>query len=104
MICAVALEVAGSVGISVQTESCFNSEIMNSSSTLDLTPSQGGVPVRIVYAPSDGSVDRASSLDSEEKHLFDELQRELMDLKRYMRQQDQDASRKVGSAQLPVWA
>ena len=58
--------------------------------------------MRIVYAPSDGSVDRASSLDSDEKMLFDELQRELMDLKRHMRQQDQDASRKVGAAQLPV--
>ena len=58
--------------------------------------------MRIVYAPSDGSVDRASSLDSDEKMLFDELQRELMDLKRHMRQQDQDASRKVGAAQPPV--
>lgn len=56
---------------------------------------QGGIPVRVVYAPSDGSIDRASSLDSEEKLLYDELQKELMDLKRFMRQQGNDASRKV---------
>nr|KAG5703043.1 hypothetical protein BaRGS_016204 [Batillaria attramentaria] len=46
-----------------------------------------------------GSVDRASSLDSEEKLLFDELQRELMELKRFMRQQEQDNSRKVVEAE-----
>lgn len=51
--------------------------------------------MRIVYARSEGSVDRASSLDSEEKMLFDELQRELMELKRHMRQQEHDASRRV---------
>jgi hypothetical protein len=56
---------------------------------------EGGVPVRIVYAKSDGSIDRASSLDTEEKLLFDELQKELMELKRFMRQQDNDLSRKV---------
>ncbi|PVD21840.1 hypothetical protein C0Q70_17642 [Pomacea canaliculata] len=56
---------------------------------------EGGVPVRIVYARSEGSVDRASSLDSEEKMLFDELQRELMELKRHMRQQEHDASRRL---------
>ncbi|XP_070176721.1 centriolin-like isoform X2 [Littorina saxatilis] len=60
---------------------------------------EGGIPVRVVYAPSDGSIDRASSLDSEEKLLYDELQKELMDLKRFMRQQNNDASRKVMEAE-----
>ena len=52
-----------------------------------------------MYAPgSDSSFDRASSMNSEEKRLFDELQRELMELKRNMRnQEEQNMSRVTGS-------
>ncbi|XP_035827019.1 intracellular protein transport protein USO1-like [Aplysia californica] len=61
---------------------------------------EGGIPVRIVYRPdSENSADRASSLNSEEKLLFDELQRELLDLKRNMRQHEEDLSKRLLDAE-----
>ena len=52
--------------------------------------------MRIVYRPdSDNSADRASSLNTEEKNLFDDLQQELLGLKMNMRQHEDDLSRRV---------
>lgn len=48
---------------------------------------------RIVYAP--GSETDRSSLNSEEKQILDDLQRELLDLKRAMRQKEQESNRLV---------
>ncbi|CAG5126074.1 unnamed protein product, partial [Candidula unifasciata] len=59
----------------------------------------GAIPVRIVYRPDSDSGDRASSLNSDEKHLFDELQKELLDLKQSMRYHENDLSRKVVDAE-----
>ncbi|XP_067662812.1 centriolin-like [Haliotis asinina] len=53
---------------------------------------------RITYAPSSDS-DRASSLNSEEKALYDELQRELMELRRNMRHQEEESERRVLDAE-----
>ncbi|XP_071115643.1 centriolin-like [Haliotis cracherodii] len=53
---------------------------------------------RITYAPSSDS-DRASSLNSEEKALYDELQRELMELRRNMRNQEEESERRVLDAE-----
>lgn len=51
---------------------------------------------KIVHDPDSESVfSRRSSLNSEEKHLFDELQNELMSLKRLMRSREEDANKKV---------
>ncbi|XP_041369906.1 centriolin-like [Gigantopelta aegis] len=62
--------------------------------------SQGFPRTRIVYAPgSDTSFDRASSLNSEEKRLFDELQRELMELKRNMRNQEEENMSRLQAVQ-----
>lgn len=48
---------------------------------------------RIVYRPE--SEDDRSSLNSEEKHLYDELQRELMELRRGMRAKEKEHAKKV---------
>ena len=48
-----------------------------------------------MYATGSDSDDRASSLNSEEKALFDELQRELLDLKRNMRNNEEQSERRV---------
>lgn len=48
---------------------------------------------RIVYRPE--SEDDRSSLNSEEKHLYDELQRELMELRRAMRAKEKDNTKRV---------
>ncbi|GFO09556.1 centriolin [Plakobranchus ocellatus] len=62
--------------------------------------SEGAIPVRIVYRPdSENGADRASSLNSDEKMLFDELQRELMDLKRNMRSHEDDLSKRLVEAE-----
>ncbi|GFS00174.1 centriolin [Elysia marginata] len=62
--------------------------------------SEGAIPVRIVYRPdSENGADRASSLNSDEKQLFDELQRELMDLKRNMRSHEDDLSKRLLDAE-----
>ena len=52
--------------------------------------------MRIVYRPdSENDADRASSLNSDEKLLFEELQKELLDLKRNMRNHEEELSRRV---------
>ncbi|KAK3802588.1 hypothetical protein RRG08_027218 [Elysia crispata] len=61
--------------------------------------SEGAIPVRIVYRPDSENGDRASSLNSDEKQLFDELQRELMDLKRNMRSHEDDLSKRLLDAE-----
>ena len=48
---------------------------------------------RIVYRPE--SEDDRSSLNSEEKHLYDELQRELMELRRGMRAKEKENTKRV---------
>lgn len=54
---------------------------------------QGRPITKIVYRPESES-DR-SSMNSEEKALFDELQRELLDLRRNMRTKEEENARKV---------
>ena len=57
---------------------------------------QGKGQTKMIHAPDSGSeFSRRSSLNSEEKFLFDELQNELMTLKRAMRSKEEDASKKV---------
>ena len=57
---------------------------------------QGKTATKMIHAPDSGSeFSRRSSLNSEEKFLFDELQNELMTLKRAMRSKEEDASKKV---------
>lgn len=56
---------------------------------------------RIVYAP--GSETDRSSLNSEEKQILDDLQRELLDLKRAMRQKEQESNRLVSFATMIVF-
>ncbi|XP_059175304.1 centriolin-like isoform X2 [Physella acuta] len=59
---------------------------------------EGSIPVRIVYRPDTDS-DRASSMNSDEKLLFDVLQKDLMDLKRHMRNHENDLSKKLTEAE-----
>ncbi|KAL4219131.1 hypothetical protein ACF0H5_021713 [Mactra antiquata] len=55
---------------------------------------------KIVHEPETDSVfSRRSSLNSEEKHLFDELQNELLSLKRVMRSKEDDANKKLLDAE-----
>ncbi|XP_069121130.1 centriolin-like isoform X3 [Argopecten irradians] len=54
---------------------------------------QGRPVTKIVYRPESES-DR-SSMNSEEKALFDELQRELLDLRRNMRNKEEENARKM---------
>ena len=57
---------------------------------------QGKGSTKMVHDQETDSVfSRRSSLNSEEKHLFDELQNELMSLKRIMRSKEDDANKKV---------
>ena len=57
---------------------------------------QGKGQTKMIHAPDSGSeFSRRSSLNSEEKFLFDELQNELITLKRAMRSKEEDASKKV---------
>ena len=56
---------------------------------------QGRPVMKIVYRPESES-DR-SSLNSEEKALYDELQRELLELRRNMRHKEQENSKKVSA-------
>ncbi|KAL5012076.1 hypothetical protein ScPMuIL_010627 [Solemya velum] len=58
---------------------------------------QGMPMTRIVYAP--GSETDRSSLNSEEKQILDDLQRELLDLKRAMRQKEQESNRLLVDAE-----
>ncbi|CAL1547619.1 unnamed protein product [Lymnaea stagnalis] len=60
---------------------------------------EGAIPVHIVYRPDSDNGDRASSLNSDEKLLFDELQKELLDLKRNMRHHENDLSKKLIEAE-----
>ena len=54
------------------------------------------VQTKIVHdVETESAFSRRSSLNTEEKHLFDELQNELMSLKRVMRTREEDASKKV---------
>ena len=51
---------------------------------------------KIVHEEDSASVfSRRSSLNTEEKHLFDELQNELMSLKRVMRTKEEDTNQRV---------
>ncbi|XP_052229704.1 centriolin-like isoform X2 [Dreissena polymorpha] len=53
---------------------------------------------KIVHEEDGESVfSRRSSLNSEEKHLFDELQNELMSLKRAMRSKEDDANKRMNT-------
>ncbi|XP_060590560.1 centriolin-like [Ruditapes philippinarum] len=57
---------------------------------------QGKGSTKMVHDQETESVfSRRSSLNSEEKHLFDELQNELMSLKRIMRSKEDDANKKI---------
>ena len=58
---------------------------------------QGKPVTRIVYRPE--SEDDRSSLNSEEKHLYDELQRELMELRRGMRAKEKENTKRLTSAE-----
>ncbi|XP_053381516.1 centriolin-like isoform X4 [Mercenaria mercenaria] len=61
---------------------------------------QGKGSTKIVHDQETDSVfSRRSSLNSEEKHLFDELQNELMSLKRIMRSKEDDANKKLLDAE-----
>ncbi|XP_063423484.1 centriolin-like isoform X6 [Mytilus trossulus] len=61
---------------------------------------QGKPVTRVVYRPE--SEDDRSSLNSEEKHLYDELQRELMDLRRGMRTKEKENTKRLTSAENEV--
>ncbi|XP_055896823.1 centriolin-like isoform X5 [Biomphalaria glabrata] len=68
----------------------------------DKSKKKGGNPVSIVYRPdpeSESGGDKASSLNSDEKQLFDELQQELLELKRFMRLHESHLSKKVLEAE-----
>ncbi|KAK3605923.1 hypothetical protein CHS0354_017828 [Potamilus streckersoni] len=60
---------------------------------------QGQTSTKIVYDPDRASVSSRGSLNSEEKFLFDELQKELLELRRTMRNKEDDTSKRLVDAE-----
>ena len=59
---------------------------------------QGRPIMKIVYRPESST----DSLNSEEKALYDELQRELLELRRNMRNKENENAKQVCAVSLPV--